>query len=438
MVLIELLIDGLGRANPVEDAEACIYGYGAVRFLANAVVSSDTIGSFALNSSSVAKKTKTLAYRLIQHGANPLMILHLQMINEAVIFSTLFLHMNCVSLKSKKKKKIRTSLRALFSLSFQGAAAKLPSQTLHALYQLSSAFRVLSKIIMSDRELQLILSENNIKKPITVKSMPKSSESIDSVDFAIDPSNTFDGQITLAGPHLVRAAEICINQTEVQLSIIRTLSILSEHESCCGGIADMAPRLGILLGPILVDLPKYQKNNVPENVNVNSTSNKSLGMMNRIGYILGNVMANSDTARQQFYNNDAAMEYLLKCLEYHGNESIMFRRRARDLIANEMSSGDGDDANDCQIDTVTDVVIKLIRVIANLSVNAEVGYKLANHHQLGAILLTLLNTINKHHMNFVRKINLLCLPIECCPIAKLITMKSNSLSIWAGVYFFGN
>lgn len=106
MVLIELLIDGLGRANPVEDAEACIYGYGAVRFLANAVVSSDTIGSFALNSSSVAKKTKTLAYRLIQHGANPLMILHLQMINEAVIFFYPFSPHELRSTEIKIKKNI--------------------------------------------------------------------------------------------------------------------------------------------------------------------------------------------------------------------------------------------------------------------------------------------------------------------------------------------
>lgn len=215
----------------------------------------------------------------------------------------------------------------------------------------------------------------------------------------METSNNFDGQITLAGPHLVRAAEICINQAEVQLSIIRTLSILSEHESCCDGIADMAPRLGILLGPLLVDMPEHQKNTIPENVN--STSNKSqLSVLNRIGYILGNVMAKSDPARQQFYNNDAAMEYLLKCLEYYANESLMLKRRTRGLITNEMSNGDN--ANDCQIDTVTDVVIKLIRVIANLSVNAEVGYKLANHHQLGAILLTLLNTINKQREHLVR------------------------------------
>lgn len=255
--------------------------------------------------------------------------------------------------------------------------------------------------------------------------MPKaSSESFDSVDFVLETSNKFDGQIALAGPHLIRAAEICINQAEVQLSIIRTLSILSEHESCCDAIADMAPRLGILLGPILLDLPEHRKSNATT-MTKNETSNKSLSLLNRIGYIIGNILAESDSARQQFYNNDVAMEYLLNCLEYYANETQILkycqsvRQQSNSVNSiNEMSS-DGDDANEHQIDTVTDVVIKLIRVIANLSVNAEVGYKLANHHQLGAILLALLNTINKHRLNFVRmKINLLtCFQIKCSSVA---------------------
>lgn len=88
---IELLIDGLGRASPIDDAEACIYGYGAVRFLANAVVSANSNGRrSSMPSNASMKKHKTLSCRLIQHGAIPLMILHLQMINEAVKFAISF------------------------------------------------------------------------------------------------------------------------------------------------------------------------------------------------------------------------------------------------------------------------------------------------------------------------------------------------------------
>lgn len=306
---------------------------------------------------------------------------------------------------------------------------------------------------MLDHELQLsIHSHNNNKRSAPVESMSQSGKARDPYNHMVEASlKDFDGQITLAGPHLIRAAEICIHQAEVQSSIIRTLSILSEHEKCCDGIANMAPRLGILLGPLLVDLPHSAQQTkpkpkpkpstlAPENVNF-ITSNKSLSVLNRIGYILGNVMAQSDSARIQFYNNDAAMEYLLKCLEYYANESVMLKQRqAQDERndnnempsdsrendradgADENGSGGsgggsvdntashiGDegnssvgDANVCQFDTVCDVMIKLVRVIANLSVNAEVGYKLANHHQLGVILLTLLNIINKQRENFVR------------------------------------
>lgn len=351
---------------------------------------------------------------------------------------------------------------SLFSTHIQGAAAKLPSQTLHALYQLSNAFRVLSKIIMLDHELQLsIHSINNNKRSAPVESKSHSNKANhDPYNNMVEASlKDFDGQITLAGPHLIRAAEICIHQAEVQSSIIRTLSILSEHEKCCDGIANMAPRLGILLGSLLVSLPntakpqkqqkqQKQKNLAPENVNF-ATSNKTLSVLNRIAYIIGNVMAQSDSARIQFYNNDVAMENLLQCLVYYANESVMLsRRQTRDQISNQMSSGSGggDSSNSENdrgrnddgsgnggndngagsvgnasdesknsaatatatpaVDTVTDVPIdveiKLIRVIANLSVNVEVGFKLANNHQLGAILLTLLNTINKQRENFVR------------------------------------
>lgn len=82
-ILKELLIDGLGRANPLEEPEACIYGYGAVRFLANAVVSMRR-DSKKPNSGSARRKQKSIAQRLARHGAVQLMILHLKIFNETV------------------------------------------------------------------------------------------------------------------------------------------------------------------------------------------------------------------------------------------------------------------------------------------------------------------------------------------------------------------
>lgn len=275
---------------------------------------------------------------------------------------------------------------------------------------------------MSDNDLQTMISENLRLSPTTMMasttmatptSTPmadinsrRSSKTKDLIYLAVESSTDFHIQVIQAGPHLIRSAEICIDQIEVQLCIIRTLSILSEHDSCCNVIADMSARLGILLGPILIDLPEHEKNPISHNSIENCrtfTSNKSLGLLNRIGYILGNIMAKSDTARQCFYNNDVAMEYLLKTLEYYTNDELMFKRIKSGLITNDDDERNPDEgtSNENQIDTVIDVVIKLIRVIANLSVNAGVGYKLANFHQLGTIFLSILNTINKYQMNFV-------------------------------------
>lgn len=50
--------------------------------------------------------------------------------------------------------------------------------------------------------------------------------------------------------------------------------------------------------------------------------------------------------------------------------------------------------NQNQQDEILDVTIKLVRVVANMSVNNEVGYGLGVRKSLGSILLTLLLAVN--------------------------------------------
>lgn len=59
----ELFMEALGRASPLEDAEACIYGYGALKFL-------------TMNNS--------LLHISLQCGALELMVLHIKIVNNAV------------------------------------------------------------------------------------------------------------------------------------------------------------------------------------------------------------------------------------------------------------------------------------------------------------------------------------------------------------------
>lgn len=104
--LPELLIDGLGRASPIDDSETCIYGYGTVRFLSN------SSKQYLIDKKE--KKSYTLAERLCIHGAIQLMVLHLQILNE------------------------------------YASVNKLKGPPLHALYQLSAALRTLASISLMD------------------------------------------------------------------------------------------------------------------------------------------------------------------------------------------------------------------------------------------------------------------------------------------------
>lgn len=113
-----------------------------------------------------------------------------------------------------------------------------------------------------------------------------------------------DIQLHLACPHLVRSAEICIGDNEVQLNIIRTLSVLSEHQSCCETLAGYSSRLGMLLGPCDASI----------------TAIKRLGILVRLGYVLGNIMARFDEPRLQVI---AFLQKLLICDSYEEIQHIL-------------------------------------------------------------------------------------------------------------------
>ncbi|KAH8368275.1 hypothetical protein KR084_009206 [Drosophila pseudotakahashii] len=305
--VLELLIDGLGHASPLDEPEACIYAYGCIRFLtaSSAQERDDALNRnwIGLESSSEShplpipalmppalsaisaalcprKLTgqQTLVSRLARHGAVELMILHLQMLNEA------------------------------------GATKRLQGPPLHTLYQLSAAMRALADVSQQQQRLQL--------------------------------------QLQLACPHLIRAAEVSMGELEVQANVVRTLSVLSEDSDCCETLHNYAARIGLLLGPSCAG--------------GGQCSERLLAVLSRLGYMLGNILAKHESARIQYFHNDVAMEYLLNVLE-------QLNERSPASVA------------------LLDAQIKLIRVVANMSVNPEVGAGLGNVRSLGAVLLQLLS-----------------------------------------------
>uniref|UniRef100_A0A182R2T2 Armadillo repeat-containing protein 2 n=1 Tax=Anopheles funestus TaxID=62324 RepID=A0A182R2T2_ANOFN len=301
----ELLVDGLGRASPIDDSEACIYGYGAVRFLTGS--SNGSNNTATINGTEVGDNLpqRSLAVRLAKQGLCQLMVLHLKMINE--IAST----------------------------------TQLSGSPLHALFQLSGALRTLAGncSIVGSRVCPLSDQHHSGTNHLTLK----------------EDENQDIAQIEQAVPLLVRAAEMCIKEPEVQANIIRTLSVLSERAECCERLAVAASRLGILLGSITQTC---------------QTVEKGLATCNRLGYILGNVMSRWDTARIQFYCCDVSCEALLATLEYYANKSFTMR--------NQMG------------DSIVQVLTKLIRIVANMCVNGDVGYGMSKRSPLGEILLNIL------------------------------------------------
>ncbi|XP_039962584.1 armadillo repeat-containing protein 2 isoform X2 [Bactrocera tryoni] len=351
--LLDLLIDGLGRASPLDDPEACIYGYGSIRFLTTStgqergaevlMPSKDTNRNWteclelprkpatapapgtdtkqALEHSQQDRyqklsKQNTLVERLARHGAVELMVLHLQILNEA------------------------------------GATQKLTGPPLHSLYQLSAALRALSDVRQTTHSFEKDLNATGCNE-----------WSAEDVGTARQQQSI---QLELACPHLVRAAEVATGELEVQANIVRTLSVLSEDSDCCHVLVNYTARIGMLLGPCCEIF--------------DNASEKLLSLFSRLGYILGNIMAKYDNARVQFYHNDVAMQYLLRVLELYSKEPL--------TLHNSLG------------DTVIDVLVKMIRVVANMSVNTEVGIGLGNMHNLGVIMLNLLNAIT--HMKAIQ------------------------------------
>lgn len=237
------------------------------------------------------------------------------------------------------------------------------------MFQLSGALRMLAKT-------PSLCQPPTSGPPCLFSSPPQTASSASSASAAPQILELYEDpqeiQLHLASGHLVRAAEICCDDAEVQTNLVRTLSVLSELPSCVGTLAASAARLGILLGPC-VGQPK------------------PLVLLVRLGYALGNVMAADDAARVQFFNNDVAMEYLLQALEFYAGQQLPGAMKG---AASAAAASTG-------ADSMVDVLVKLVRVVANMSVNAEVGYGLSVRPVLGGVLLRLLVQANANKANLV-------------------------------------
>uniref|UniRef100_A0A8C3QRA1 Armadillo repeat containing 2 n=1 Tax=Cyanoderma ruficeps TaxID=181631 RepID=A0A8C3QRA1_9PASS len=163
-------------------------------------------------------------------------------------------------------------------------------------------------------------------------------------------------------PELCVALEQRSSDKDVCICIVRVLSKLSTYNDFCAALADCS-RCYILF---LALLNKYQKQQ---------------DLVVRIIFILGNLTAKNDQSREQFFQEKDSVNTLISLFQTY-----------YDLDLN---------APTCDHDTqgkkhlkypseAEDVLIKLIRVLANLSIHPRVGTALAAAHPAVGLLVTVL------------------------------------------------
>ncbi|KAK9511340.1 hypothetical protein O3M35_000009 [Rhynocoris fuscipes] len=252
--LLELFVESLGRASPIDDAEACIYGYGAIKFLT---------------------MNKQLLLVVLKLGILELMVLHLKIVNSA-----------------------RLDLLTI------------PEQTSHAMFQLTGALR---NVASEDITWQYFVETGAIAQ-------------------------------------LCKTMELFSADLDLISNVARTISILSTHDACCESIIQCENSFR----------------------SITKIFNKYPGRQDiivRFGYALGNIIAKSDAARIKLYKEPGALGAILNLLENYLEKDLEQMKSSSDNN-NSLGQKSPDWASDGSIE---DVIIKMVRIVANMSMHQEVG-----------------------------------------------------------------
>ncbi|KAJ0172985.1 hypothetical protein K1T71_011161 [Dendrolimus kikuchii] len=257
--LLELLVEGCGRADPVSESECCVYGAGALRFLA---------------------LEPTLRRRAHQAGALHLAALHLKILNNA---------------KSENPRGVSEGCN-------------------HAVYQVTGALRNLA--------------------------------SCDAHEFV--HSNAL--------AELVNALQLHTDR-DLLTNVARCLSVLSAEESCCAWLCASAAAARALVRAL-------------------AACGARPPLAVRLAYALGNMAAAEQTARDNIYNEEGSIDVLLTILESYTNRNE-HNMKSTDadpdvhLVGTDLGGSDG---------SKEDVLIKTVRVIANLCLTERAGRGIAANH----------------------------------------------------------
>ncbi|KAF6364058.1 armadillo repeat containing 2 [Rhinolophus ferrumequinum] len=164
-------------------------------------------------------------------------------------------------------------------------------------------------------------------------------------------------------PQLCTVMGQYLDDTDVCTNIARMFSKLTSYHDCCVALASYSRCYALFLNLI----NKYQKKQ---------------DLVVRIVFILGNLTAKNNQAREQFFKEKGSIPTLL----------ALFRTFYKLDLHPERREGEGGEQPKAPTPPaqVEDVLIKLTRVLANLAIHPGVGQAMAaNPHVVGLLLTTL-------------------------------------------------
>ncbi|XP_077158671.1 armadillo repeat-containing protein 2 isoform X2 [Paroedura picta] len=226
-------------------------------------------------------------------------------------------------------------------------------------------------------------------------------------------------------PELCLMMERRMNDKDICTNVARIFSKLSSFNDCCSALADCS-RCYILFLALLNKHPKKQD------------------LVVRVIFILGNLTARNNQAREQFFEVQGSINTLIALFQTHCG-----------IDSNSKPCNDGGEFKNVKHPSeAEDVLIKLVRVIANLSIHPSVGASLATNHQIVGLLIKVLEyksvdkceelvintTATINNLSYYQVKNSVILEKKCY-IAELLIkllMSNNMDGILEAVRVFGN
>ncbi|XP_067402670.1 armadillo repeat-containing protein 2 isoform X3 [Emydura macquarii macquarii] len=219
-----------------------------------------------------------------------------------------------------------------------------------------------------------------------------------------------------------------MNDKDICTNIARIFSKLSSYNDCCAALADCS-RCYILL---LAVLNKHQKKQ---------------DLVVRVVFILGNLTAKNNQAREQFFKEKGSADILVSLFQTYSELDVNAKKWKHE----------GEEENKTKQkhpSEAEDVLIKLIRVLANLSIHPSVGAALAANHHIVTLLVTVLEyksiddceelminataTINNLSYYKVRNSVIQDKKLHIAELLLKLLMSSNMDGILEAVRVFGN